>query len=117
MRSLLGKRKFKEMAKGRSEFSFRVHEATKAEEVIQNWLKKNKFAEKEDKKGDKFYLSKSLWTGNKYFDYGINGVEVTVYAWTHGLAGDFDLSTQASQSTAKPFKKKLNELFAELEQV
>lgn len=44
------------------------------------------------------------------------GVEVTVYAWTHGLAGDFDLSTQASQSTAKPFKKKLNELFAELEQ-
>lgn len=102
------------MAKGRSIYSFTVKDFAQAEAVIKAWLETHKF-KPADLKGESVYLSKSLWSGRKYFTYKISGNEVKLYGWTHGAAGDFDFKTKSNQSVVKPFLKMLSPLFHELE--
>ena len=101
------------MAKGRSVYEFRVKDVNAAKQSIETWLTANKF-KPVSLKGETVYLSKSLWSGNKYFNYIIDGNTITIEAFAHGIAGDFDLDTETVQTVAKPFREKLRPLFDEL---
>ena len=104
------------MAKGRSAYGFNIKDAKQAESIIQTWLKDNKF-NPIDLKGESVYLSKSFWSGRKYFTYKIKDDTIKLYAWTHGVAGDFDLDTATNQGVAKAFRQMLAALFHELKTI
>ncbi len=96
------------MAQGRSSFTIKIADPAATEAAIQKWLTANKF-KPTDLKGEQVYVSKNLWTGRKFFNYDIEGSTVTLQAWIHGVAGDFDLET-APQSVANAFHKMLSDL-------
>ena len=104
------------MAKGRSTYTFKVKDIDSAKKTVEDWLKQNKF-KPQNLKGEEVYVSKSLWTGNKFFNCSFDGNTVTVEAFTHGIAGDFDLDTETGQTVAKPYKKLLNSLFSSLKEL
>lgn len=102
------------MSKGRSTFVLKVKDGKKAEEQIKDYMKAYKFKPYE-KKGNKCYRGGDAMLGYRFFNYWIDGNEVTLQGWTHGAAGDFDLDTVAAMTVGKPFKDSLQKLIKSLD--
>lgn len=102
------------MSKGRSTYVVKVKDAKKAEEQIQDYMKAYKFKPYE-KKGTKCYRGGDAMMGYKFFNYWIDGKEVTLQGWTHGAAGDFDLDTVAAMTVGRPFRDSLQKLIKSMD--
>lgn len=102
------------MSKGRTTYVVKVDDAEKAEEKIKDYMKAYKFKPYE-KKGTKCYRGGDAMLGYKFFNYWIDGKEVTLQGWTHGAAGDFDLDTVAAMTVGKPFKDSLQKLIKSMD--
>lgn len=102
------------MSKGRTTYVLKVDDPKKAEEKIQEYMKAYKFKLYE-KKGNKCYRGGDAMLGYRFFNYWIDGKEVTLQGWTHGAAGDFDLDTVASVTVSRPFKDSLQKLIKSMD--
>ncbi len=102
------------MSKGRTTYVVKVDDAEKAEEKIKDYMKAYKFKPYE-KKGAKCYRGGDAMLGYKFFNYWIDGNEVTLQGWTHGAAGDFDLDTVAAMTVGRPFRDSLQKLIKSMD--
>ncbi len=90
------------MDKGKSKYVFAVNVPYQViEDAIQNYLKKEKF-ELQNEDGVRYYLHFDGVWGNRFFEYFIEGNQVTIYAYIgkykHPKALDEGIMTQAKEA-------------------
>ena len=103
------------MKKGRSQYNYSFNcDMNQVNQLIQSYLNANgyKFIQK---KSESFYRGGDQMKGYWYFNYYINGNNLTIFAWVKGLLGELSLENDfVGNLTIMPYRNSLNILFQEL---
>lgn len=105
------------IAKGKTEYHFTVKDVKDAEQKIQSWLSANSF-KKTEEDGQVIYRGGDALVGNRFFEYNIDGSQVTLYAYLGSPKKPLALADGlAGAATIVPYRNALDPLLAALDGV
>ena len=100
--------------KGKTEYHFAVQNAQDAEQKIQSWLSANSFQQMQEDNVI-YYRGGDAMLGHRFFEYSINGSQITIYAYLGSFKKPYALADGIAGSMAIiPYKNALEPLLASL---
>lgn len=108
------------MRKGRSSYSFQLNcDTNQVNQLVQSYMSSNGF-KPETKKGETYYKSGDGIKGYTYFNYNLNGNNLTIYAWLKGAFGEIGIEQDGLTSInmlIMNYRNSLSMLFSEIEKL
>lgn len=100
--------------KGKTEYRFTVQDAQDAEQKIQSWLSINSFQRMQEGNIVYYRSGDVLVSGYRFFEYNINGAQLTVYAYVGSVKKPRALEGMYGAIWISEYKNQLGSLFAVL---
>lgn len=108
------------MEKGRSNYTFEIKcDSNLMNNLIQSYMQANNF-KAEEKNGEHYYKAGDAMVGYRYFNYSINGNQLTLEAWLKGTFGEIKVEQTGIvglNMQAMNFRNSLNTLFQEIDKL
>lgn len=106
------------MRKGRSTYTFQLNcNPQLVDNLIRSYIQANQFV-LEQKNNETYYKAgDAVVKGYRYFNYIINGQNLTIFAWFKGMFGEAQVEQGDLDLNAMSYRNSLNTLFQEINRV
>lgn len=105
------------MKKGRSNYNIPFNcDVNTVNQLVQSYMSANRFVP-DEKKGEKYFKSGDAMVGYKFFNYSINGNNLTINAWLKGAFGEIGTEQDGLAGInvmVMSYRNSLNTLFQEI---